>query len=414
VRLDTPEVVSYLEDTVRVWLGLPAASDVPVPQLPEALARRFLRVEEVENEHRDQWGCWEYGACEAFRRGALWEPEVDRWLAERRAELAGRTELEPLWPDGKRFAVSLSHDVDLLSDTVTPGQALRGLRASLGPPQGGGLGQLVRLARPGVRAARTLRHGIGRAPAAELLELALGIEQEHGVTATYFFTVYPDGPSRFDCLYLPGDRCSFRGETVRIGDVLRAVAADGFDVGLHGSYRSALEPGRLAHERAVLEEATGLDVRTTRQHFIHWHVKVTPRLQAEAGLTADSSLGFNRNLGFRCGTALPFRQLDVERGAPLDLLEVPLVVHDGPLLRADGLELDTDLAREAMRQLIDAVAETRGVATLLFHPNNLERAEFLELFRFGIEHGLAAGGWFASLRQIERWWRKREARILAR
>jgi hypothetical protein len=67
-----------------------------------------------------------------------------------------------------------------------------------------------------------------------------------------------------------------------------------------------------------------------------------------------------------------------------------------------------------MRQLIDAVAETRGVATLLFHPNNLERAEFLELFRFGIEHGLAAGGWFASLRQIERWWRKREARILAR
>jgi hypothetical protein len=50
---------------------------------------------------------------------------------------------------------------------------------------------------------------------------------------------------------------------------------------------------------------------------------------------------------------------------------------------------------------------------LSFHPNNLEREEFLELYRFGVEHGLAAGGWLASLREIDEWWRAREDRVLA-
>ena len=400
--LDSPALAAYLEETVRAWLGVPAPA--PVPTLPPELARRFLRVEEYEQEHRDQWGCWEFSFGESYRAGTLWEPEVDRWLAERRAEVAGS---EALWPDAKRFAICLTHDVDLMSDASTPRQAFRGLRASLGQPNGG----LLRYARPPVRAARALRHGISRAPSTELLERSIALEQEAGVTASYFFTVYPDAPSRFDCLYLPGDRCTFRGRSVRVADVLRTLAAEGFDVGLHGSYASAREPGRLAAEKAVLEQATGLDVHTTRQHFLHWDVRATPRIQEEAGITADATVGFNRNIGFRHGTALPFRQFDLDRGVVVDVVEVPLVVHDGPLLRADGLELDLDLAREAVRTILDRVAATGGVATFLFHPNNLARDEFVEMTRFVLDYGRASGAWFASLRDIDRWWRARDARL---
>jgi hypothetical protein len=161
----------------------------------------------------------------------------------------------------------------------------------------------------------------------------------------------------------------------------------------------------------MLEDATGLDVRTTRQHFIHWDVRRTPRLQSDAGMTTDSSLGFNRNLGFRAGTSLPFHQFDVEREQRLDVLEVPLVIPDGPLLRADGLELDAPAARQAMRLLIDRVAEVGGVATILFHPNNLARQEFRDLYAWSLEYGLERGAWFASFRQLDRWWREREDRL---
>jgi hypothetical protein len=398
-------VRDYVEETTRVWIGLPRAAEVPA--LPDPLARRFLRLEEVERPHRDQWGCWEASFGESFRDGRLWEPDVDAWVAARRAELAAPVALEPLWPEGKPFAVCLTHDVDLVSSSLTPAQAVRSLRASLGGPGDGAL----RFARPPVRAARALRHGLARAPRAEMLELSVEVERERGVSASYFFTVYPPEPSRYDCLYVPDDRCTFRGRRQRVADVLVTLAGEGFDVGLHGSYHSALVPGLLEAERTRLEQATGLDVRTTRQHFLHWALETTPRLQAEAGLRADSTVGFNRNVGFRAGTALPYRQLDVASGTRLGLLEVPLVIHDGPLLRGDGLELDVGLARETVHTLIDRVAATGGVATLLFHPNNLERPEFLELYRDAIDYGLAAGAWFASLREIEAWWREREERL---
>jgi hypothetical protein len=272
----------------------------------------------------------------------------------------------------------------------------------------------VTLARPPVRIARAARRGIVRAPATTELERCVQIERDFGVSATYFFTVFPDHrATRYDCTYLPWDRCRFRGKNVRVADVILSLAEEGFDVGLHGSYSSGTEDGVLDREKAALERATGLDIRTTRQHFIHWDVRRTARLQTAAGITAGSSLGFNRNLGFRAGTSLPFRHFDVEGEEAVDVLEVPLVVPDAPLLRADGLELDVAQAREAMRLLIDRVADNGGVATILFHPNNLEQPPFLELYRWSIEHCLERGGWFASLRQLDRWWRERESRLAA-
>lgn len=402
---------SYLERMVRTWLGVPAGSDVAVPELPAPLARRFLRLEEHERAQRDQWGCWEYGFSESFHEGRLLEPDVDRWVAERRAELGGRVALEPLWPDGRPFALCMTHDVDLVSESSTPRQALRSMRLSLTERPTTLRGRAVRAARPGVRAARAVAHGISLAPRADALELCVELERERGVTASYFFTVYPGAAgSRYDCLYDFGDRCRFRGERVTVAEIAATLDAEGFDVGLHGSYNSALAPGLLPRERASLEAALGREVTTTRQHFLHWEIRTTPRLQAEAGLRADSSLGFNRNLGFRAGTSLPFRHHDVEHGETLDLVQVPLFVHDGALLRADALELGLELAKETLVRSIDRVAEVGGVATLVFHPNNLARDDYLELYTTALDHGLGLGAWFASVRDLDAWWRERERR----
>jgi hypothetical protein len=402
----------HLERLVRSWLGVGAATGVP--ELPEPLARRLLRLEEQESAHRDQWGNWEFAFCESFREGRLWEPDVDRWVAERRRELAASTALEPLWPDGRPFAVCLTHDVDLVSPVSTPRQALRSLRLGLADRGSSRREAVVGLARPAVRAARVAVNGIAASPAADTLERSVELERERGVRASYLFTVYPGAAgSRFDCVYEFADACTFRGGRTTIRDVLGLLDDEGFDVGLHGSYRSALEPGLLAREKAALERATSLTVRSTRQHFLHWHVATTPRLQAEAGLAVDSTLGFNRNLGFRTGTSLPFHPFDLGRGEPLDLLEVPLVVHDAALLRPDALELDVELARAAVEQLLDRAAELGGVATLSFHPNNFEHDAYLDLYRFALDRGLERGGWFTTLRGLDAWWRERERRLQA-
>lgn len=397
----------HLEGLVRQWLGVPASSGAALPELPARLRRRLLRLEEREHSHRDRWDCWEYGFCESYRDGALLVPEIDEWVAERRTELASTTALVPLWPESKPFAVCLTHDVDLISEASTLSQTLRSMRTALapGPPP---RSSAVRVAASAVRAARALRGGISRNPATVDLERSVQIERDRGVTASYFFTVFPGADSsRFDCTYETDDRCRFRGRNCRIRDVMRTLDAEGFDVGLHGSYFAAVRPGLLARERERLESATGIEIRTTRQHFLHWNVDVTPALQEQAGLSADSTLGFNRAVGFRAATSLPFRLFDLNEDRPLDVLEVPLVLHDGPLLRSDGLEMDVSLARETMQLVIDRVAAAGGVATLLFHPNNLGRPEFVELYCWAIDYALGRGAWVTSLRDIDRWWRQR-------
>jgi hypothetical protein len=408
-----PEVTRYLDETVRVWLGI-SSREAAVPRLPAELARLFLRLEEHERPERDRWGCWDFDSSENSRAGRLREPEVDRWLAARRAELAPETPLEPLWPDTRRFAVCLTHDVDLVSEQATPRQALRFARAGLQPDAGGAHDALARLARPPVRLARALGSGIARAPSTrETLERSVEVETARGVVASYFFTVPPaHDRSRYDCVYAPEDACRFRGRRARVADVMRTIAGEGFDVGLHGSYGGALAPGALAEERARLEAATGLAITTTRQHFLRWDVRTTPLLQEAAGLRADSSLGFNRNVGFRAGTSLPFHAFDVAGARRLDLVEVPLVVEDTALPTVPGLGLDPTEARRIVAELLDTVADVGGALTLLFHPDKLARPDWLSLYEWMLDRALEAGAWVTSLRRLEEWWRGREARVL--
>jgi peptidoglycan/xylan/chitin deacetylase (PgdA/CDA1 family) len=301
-----------------------------------------------------------------------------------------------LWPEGRPFAICLTHDVDLIAEQVTPGQALRSMRLSLLGSDG-----RMRFARPPVRFARAVHHGISRWPSADALERCVELERERRIPATYFFTAYPGNDGhRYDCTYDFGDACRFAGERVTVADVVRTLDREGFEVGLHGSYNSALVPGRLSAERAALEGATGLALTSTRQHFLHWEIQTTPRLQSEAGLSVDSTLGFNRNVGFRAGTSLPFRWPELE------LVELPPLLQEGALLRRDALELGLDLAWKTLRGLLDRVADVGGVATLVFHPNTLGDGDSLALFKCAIEYGVERGGWFATVRELAAWFRR--------
>ncbi len=404
---------SYVEQAVRVWVGA-ADPSVAIPRLPDQLARLFLRVEEYERPERDRWGIWDFASSENFHAGKLWEPEVDAWIAEVRRGLARTTALESLWPDGRRFAVCLTHDVDLLSLQSTPQQVLRFARAGLAPGVAQRGDRLLRFARPAVRVARSGRAGIARAPStAETLDRSVAAEAKRGVAASYLFTAPPHGRgSRYDCVYAPGDACVFRGSRMPAGQMMSELAAEGFDVGLHGSYTAALEPGALAAERTALESCTGLELTTTRQHFLRWDVRTTPALQEAAGLRVDSTLGFNRNVGFRAGTSLPFHHFDVTTQTQLGLLEIPLAIEDTALLSPGGLELEFSDARGVVGQLLSRVAEVGGVATLLFHPDKFADRDWLELYEWSLDQALDQGAWVTSLRGLADWWCEREQRLL--
>jgi hypothetical protein len=193
----------------------------------------------------------------------------------------------------------------------------------------------------------------------------------------------------------------------RVRDVMYELAETGFDVGLHGSSASATDASLLSAQRAVLEDAVGGPVRTTRQHWLHWDARLTAPAQAAAGFSADSTLGFNRNVGFRAGTSFPFFLSASDPFRALDLLEIPLVAQESALFSDNALELDDAIAREVVQKLVDRVATVGGVFTALIHPHSLLDDRVTTLYEWLLDYALDRGAWVASVAEIDSWWRHR-------
>ena len=403
----------HLAETVRLWLGAPAGSE-GLPMLPESLARLLLREEETERSHRDQWGNWEHAYSENYRRGALWVPEVDRWVAEQRTRLAATTSLEPLWPRGARFALCLTHDVDMVARRWTIAQHLRSLALATAPVAAHGApGSAERAAVAARGIGRAAKYGFSTAPdAGPTLERCQELQRERGVRGTYLFTVYPGRRrSVFDAVYAGGDACRYGGRRRRVRDVMRELADDGFDVGLHAGYCTYDDLEAFRQEKSAVEEYVGRPLVSCRQHYLHWDVARTPRIHAEAGILVDSSVGFNRNVGFRAGTALPHLLFDPVANEPLDVLELPLVVQESPLFAPNALELDEQSARRVVEGLLGEVAAAGGVATILMHPHSLLDPRQLRLYTWLLDHGAEQGGWIATMSEIRSWWDERTTRL---
>ena len=234
----------------------------------------------------------------------------------------------------------------------------------------------------------------------------------HGFHSSFFF--FPErvsAPHVYDCLYGFNDRMVWRGGRARVREVMREIAAMGWDVGLHGSYHSALREGLLRDQARQIEAAVGRPVLSTRQHWLHYDARVTPRLQADAGLLADSTQGFNRNVGFRAGTAFPYRCWDFERETPLPVLEIPQHVMDGALFTANALEYDAELAIRHCLQLMDEVAAVGGCLTLSWHPNTMVDARYWTVYETLLAEAAGRRAWGCSVAELHAWWTARSQRI---
>ena len=181
--------------------------------------------------------------------------------------------------------------------------------------------------------------------------------------------------------------------------------------GLHGSFHSATAPGLLAEERAQIEEAIARPVISIRQHWLHYDARLTPSLQAAAGLKADSTQGFNRAIGFRAGSAFPYWSWDHVAGQPSAVLEIPLHIMDGGLFSVGALEYDEELAVAHSLQLMAAVERVGGVLTLNWHAHGISNPVWWRVYERLLSEAAARHAWGCSAGQLYQWWTERESRI---
>ena len=365
------------------------------------------REEERLETARDQWECFAGTQSRLHALGVLERPlaneyaallarRLGAWAAARNAAIAPL----PLWPEGKRYAALLSHDVDEVRFGSLV-EAARLLALTSGP-------RSYALRAGLTQAARGLA-GLGRTDPYWNFERWVAAEESRGFRSSFFFCApAPARRHEYDARYRFGDRVDFEGGRGTVSALLARLAGRGFDIGLHGSYLSHRDGEDLARQRAQIEAASGRPAPGTRQHFLRFDIARTWRAQEEAGFTYDSTLGYNEALGFRAGIAAPFAPWDAAAGRPHRLLELPLTMMDGTLFRTLGL--DGARATERVQRHLGAVAAAGGLAVLLWHPNYAWERRFpgwWTAWEAALDRLAADGAWVASGREIADWWAKR-------
>jgi peptidoglycan/xylan/chitin deacetylase (PgdA/CDA1 family) len=265
----------------------------------------------------------------------------------------------PRWR-GARFAVALTHDVDV--PWRWTGRAVRGSAARLKSHL------LARRRSAAVREARALAgmplHRLRGTDPNWCFEALTEAERERGASSTFFV--------------LAGHHDGHDGAAPATYDRLRprlveAITKGGGEVGLHGSYLAARDPELLRQELDALR-ALGVEVRGQRFHYLrvdpHGNLAPLPGL----GVRYDATLGFPDAPGFRAGIAQPFRPWDVAADRPLDLVEVPLAAMDVTLGAERYLGLSAREAEVRLLALLDRAAEHGGGFAILWHTDRFDRA----------------------------------------
>ncbi len=331
------------------------------------------RREERETKHRDSFGNFEF----SFTQKPYYQPYLDHFCIEllKKYKLSKRR----LW--GKHnFALVLSHDVDLVNKNH-PKQDFRAAIKHL--KHGKGLKKVHFL----LHLLLTLRNAIFRLKnGGDTLwdyHLWCDLEEQYKYRSTSFFFVRPRLSQLhvYDCDFKLTDTFRFRNKKVNVIDYIKELESKGHEIGLHGSYHAAKDAEMVKQQKEQLNQLTRKPICSYRNHYLHFDIEESPNVLASNDILVDGTLGFNRDIGYRAGTSLPF--LLKTDSSPL--LEVPQVVMDSALFLSNSLELDLELAKKKVSRIINQVEETGGVLTLNFHPDKISKPFFFDIYRFILE-----------------------------
>jgi peptidoglycan/xylan/chitin deacetylase (PgdA/CDA1 family) len=316
-------------------------------------------------------------------------------------------EIPPI-PEGYRFIVCLTHDVDhpsILNHRFD--------RTGVGFLYRATFGSLVNFGR-GRTPLRVLLANWNAALKLPLVYLGICrdfwsgfedryLELERGLPSTFFVIPYKDRRGRgANGGAAPKIRAACY-EAREIAGAIAKIKAAGCEVALHGidawidSARGAEELDQI--RRIVNEKEIGV-----RIHWLYYDEK-SPEVLERACAAYDSTIGYRQTVGYRAGTTQVYKPLRSS-----SLLELPLHAMDTALFYPAYLGLSQGAATILLKALITNAERFGGCLTLNWHDRSLAPERMWDSCYEEILAELKKhGAWFATAGQAVSWFRRRRS-----
>ena len=330
----------------------------------------FTRQEEYKSPILDRYDRFPYYLSK--HRNIL-EPEVSKFLIE------NGLNLEVEYPEGKKFAVCLTHDIDDVYSYTSSLSVMYNTAKLLKQYQ--------------IKSAfKTLFSNINKKGNPWWnFEDIMTLEEKYDAKSSFYFLTLNKGDLDFN----------FKVEDLEheIGN----IADNDWEVGLHGGHAAYNNLGEIKEKKKRLEKVLGKNVIGYRNHYLKFKVPDTWELLSKAGFKYDTTFGYADCVGFRNGMCHPFKPFNLNTNEEIDILEIPLTIMDCTLF--DYMKLDFDKAWDVTKMLIDIVEKHKGIITILWH-NTYMVGENLKFYENILKYCYEKGAWMTSGEEIWKWLNK--------
>ena len=226
---------------------------------------------------------------------------------------ANSHEPAPLWPNGKKYAVALSHDIDY-PEMV---RSIEILRYALKYKRNLNISRMLDIA----RGKETFWK----------FEDWMNLEKQYGMKSAFYFCGFKGSLPGY---FLKSPDPFYDVLSPRYKHVMRSIVEKGFEVGMHASYFAYKTAEGFIKEKKKIEQALGGTIFGNRHHY--WHMDPekpfeTASIHHKAGLLYDSSLAFEHRAGFRNGISHPFHLYDPVNKKSIKTLQLPPTLMDSHL-----------------------------------------------------------------------------------
>ena len=211
------------------------------------------------------------------------------------------------WPENRRFAACLTHDIDAIYPSLKY-SLYTGTKYFSKSCLSKGLERIV---------SRNKREAT-KNPYWNFTEI-VHLELKYGAKSSFYFKTTSRDPMGW--IYNIND----------LKDEIGFLTDMEFEVGLHGGFYSHDDLNEFRKEKQALESVLGKKVIGIRMHFLRFKVPDTWQMLSELGFKYDTTFGYSDTPGFRNGMCHPFKPYDIDECKEINILEIPLTIMDASL-----------------------------------------------------------------------------------